>query len=439
MRVLPAHLIIEKVIYGGLRRAMSFSKIKTAVLFARYTDQLSYYDDWQDAFLRSSAYQASTFDLHQRDSHKALKNSIRDFDFIVLLHSTNADTMDYIRPCKKLLLSRRGKLLILPGNEVNLPIVSMEEKIHFMRDIEAEFIGTQLLGEAGAWLYEECAGSRVIPLPHALNTAAFSPTVPHEKRTIDLGVRSHKYLPIIGDNDRNRLFDFFLTRPFDPPLIIDIVTTSRFNRKEWSDYLNHCRGTLANEAGSYYLERNDGTIGAIVYYLIEKRRREGAIVIREDSLLKKCARMIPAPLRDTLKDRFKKAALNMRSNPSGDILNEHNILDNVDFDEIYDLFYKNKARPPVYTKAISSRHFDAIGTKTCQIMYPGRYNDILKENVHYLSLAYDHSNCDDVIEKFRDASYRQEIADRAYDYVMENHTYDHRIETIRKLLEGGGA
>jgi hypothetical protein len=414
---------------------MSFSRIKTAVIYACYTDQLSYYDDWQDAFQHSSAFDSRMYDIRSGESLKALKRSVKDFELIVLLHSTNADTLKYIIPCKGLLQSRKGKLLIFPGNEVNLPIVSMEEKIHFLRDVEADFIATQLLPEAGKWLYAECAKSEVVSIPHALNPAAFKPEIPQEDRKIDIGVRSHSYLPIIGDNDRNRLFHFFTAGSFTPPLTVDIDTTSRFNRKDWGKYLNACRGTLANEAGSYFLQRNDETIRAIVDYLIVQRRKDGAIIIKENSLLKKCARMVPSKLREPLKEKLKKLLMRKGNDDSTDILNEHRLVESVDFDEIHALFYKDRPRPPVYTKAISSRHFDAIGTKTCQIMYPGRYNDILVQNVHYLSLAQDHSNINDILERFRDITFRKEMTDRAYEFIMENHTYSHRMELIGKMLE----
>src|SRR3546814_18773585 len=64
-------------------------------------------------------------------------------------------------------------------------------------------------------------------------------------------------------------------------------------------------------------------------------------------------------------------------------------------------------------KCISSRHFDAIGTATCQILLEGRYNDILTPDVHYIRFASDFSNISEVMGTFRDERRRLEITEAA--------------------------
>jgi spore maturation protein CgeB len=99
------------------------------------------------------------------------------------------------------------------------------------------------------------------------------------------------------------------------------------------------------------------------------------------------------------------------------------------FEEVFQIFfadYKN----PISGKCIASRHFDAIGTKTCQIMFPGRFNDILKADEHYIALNRDFSNINNVLERFLDHSYRQRMVDRAYEYAMDCHTHRHRIDQL---------
>jgi hypothetical protein len=90
--------------------------------------------------------------------------------------------------------------------------------------------------------------------------------------------------------------------------------------------------------------------------------------------------------------------------------------------DIHARFFKNKPRPPVYGKSISSRHFDAIGTKTCQIMFRARFNDILKGDRHYLALDHDFSNLEDVLARFSDPAQRRAIVEEAYAHVMDAHT-----------------
>jgi hypothetical protein len=86
-------------------------------------------------------------------------------------------------------------------------------------------------------------------------------------------------------------------------------------------------------------------------------------------------------------------------------------------------------------KCASSRHFDAIGTETCQILFPGRYNDLLVADEHYLALAPDFSNIDDVLGRFRDESYRVQMVRRTREWALEQHTHRHRV---RALLDAVG-
>ena len=43
------------------------SKIKTLVLFAHYTDKVSYYDDWADAFSDALEFNVSRLNLYDLD------------------------------------------------------------------------------------------------------------------------------------------------------------------------------------------------------------------------------------------------------------------------------------------------------------------------------------------------------------------------------------
>ena len=107
---------------------------------------------------------------------------------------------------------------------------------------------------------------------------------------------------------------------------------------------------------------------------------------------------------------------------------------NTSFEELNEVFFKHEPRAPAYGKAISSRHFDAIGAGTCQIAYRGRFNDIMVADEHYLALERDLSNADDVIAHFKDRGERGRIAGAAYEMVMAGHTYRHRAEAMLACL-----
>ncbi|MGK5090837.1 glycosyltransferase [Deltaproteobacteria bacterium TL4] len=416
---------------------MVVSQIRTLVLYALYTQTLSYYNDWIDAFVQSKQFNTDILNLCNPEDVSKLRKTIKEYEFIVLLHSTNADTLSYLEPLKNVLKDRKAKLLTFVGNEVNLPGVSMKHKIQFIQDINADYIGTQLPLEAGKWLFEACSHSKVIALPHALNPEAFQPVIPQPQRLIDLGVRTYKYSVFLGDNERNQLLNYFSQDQVLPHLKKDFSTNhdQRFNREGWADFLNRCKGTLATEAGSWFLERDDDTVQAIQAYILEKSKKDtSSMVVDDSSFILKMWDYLPQGLKNLIKST-------LLSKTSKSIVRERDVYETttidanaISFEEIYNQFYQDKDTAPVYSKCISSRHFDAIGTKTCQIMFEGKYNGILIPNEHYIALRLDFSNVDEVLEKFMDESYRQKIVDQAYEAIMDQHTYSCRVQSIYQEL-----
>lgn len=75
--------------------------------------------------------------------------------------------------------------------------------------------------------------------------------------------------------------------------------------------------------------------------------------------------------------------------------------------------------------AISPRHFEAVMTKTCQILVEGNYSGVLKANEHYIPLKRDFSNLEEALSKLKDDNYIQAMIDRAYEdiYLSKNYTY----------------
>jgi spore maturation protein CgeB len=266
---------------------------------------------------------------------------------------------------------RRGRLVVFVGNEYNL----MADKIEFIRSTEADYVCSQLPFEAARWLYEGCKRSKILAIPHALNPKLYSPhPCPH--RTIDIGFIGHLYDYFIGDLERTNLIQFFQRNGRGLGMSCDI-RTQRLPREGWAQFLRRCRGILGAESGTYYLDRTGRIIEDVRKYA--------------------------------------------QRNPK------------VSFEEIHGLFFK-KHQCPVSGKAISSRHFEAIGTKTCQILIEGHYNGILVPNQHYISVKKDLSNMSDVVYRFKDENYRNEMTQRAYEYVMDGHTYRHRVDLLLRTI-----
>src|SRR6266481_284475 len=105
------------------------------------------------------------------------------------------------------------------------------------------------------------------------------------------------------------------------------------------------------------------------------------------------------------------------------------------FDEVFERFYKGQTRC-VSGKSISSRHFEPIGTKTCQILLEGYYNGILEPDQHFIAVKPDLSNIDDAIERFCDEGLRRRMVEETYEYAISQHTYAHRVAHLLHLVTG---
>ncbi len=396
------------------------SPIRTVVLTVKYSTRTSYYLDWVEAIERSPLFDVTTFNLFSREQRRAASRALVGAELVVALHACSADTLEYLKPLKSALMSRSGRFLMLVGNEYNLPWVRLGEKREFLREVGADYIGTQLALEAGEWLYAD-TGARVLALPHALNDSVFRPDKPDSLRPIDIGGRSARYPAFIGDDERNQVHDLFSRIGPTIGLRVDIDTGTRLDRGGWARFLNDCRGTIGTEAGSWYLEQDDRTILEIREFLSE---RAGRGAIKADGLLHSLSRRLPYRVKTWLKATLKVSPLRHEAFDEGE----------VSFADIEGRFFAGRPRCPVYSKCISSRHFDAAGTGTCQILVRGRYNDILTADEHYIALDPDLANRGEAIMRFRDPSERQRVAESAYALVKERHTYRDRMAAIHHTV-----
>ncbi len=400
----------------------SESRLRTVLLTLQYSTRSSYYLDWAEAFAASPLFAVTCFNVFNREQRRAALRAIADAELIVALHSCSADTLDYIKPLHRALQQRRGRFLMFVGNEYNLPWARLADKRAFLRDTAADFVATQLPHEAGEWLYAD-TGARVLPLPHALNDAVFRRSRPDAARTVDIGGRSARYPVFVGDDERNRVHDCFATIGPKIGLTVDIDTEDRLDRSGWAAFLDNCRGTIGTEAGTWFLERDDRTALAIRAYIDGKT----GPVIRADGAVHALGRRLPYRVKTSLRALAKVLPI------------RHEAIDRgtVDFAEIEERFFTSRPRCPAYSKCISSRHFDAAGAGTCQILIRGRYNDILTPDEHYIPVDPNLRNADEAVARFRDPAERRRIAEAAYTLAHERHTYRHRIATLHDALTAG--
>lgn len=402
----------------SINRSKPERALRTLMLHARYGTRASYYDDWLDGFRASPHFKTEEINICQPGAAARLARQLPECDLVVLLHSVNADHVFYLEPLAPLLADRRCRLLSFVGNEVNLPGAPLSDKRRVLSAIAPDWIATQLLAEAGQYLWGELA--QVLAVPHALNPQVFRAEVSGPARRLDIGVRSFRYPAVLGDLDRNRMMDWFAENGAAYGLSLEI-SSDRLSRDAWSGYLNQCRGTLATEAGSWYLQRDDALVRAVVAHYA----KDGPMLLSASNIgLRKLAHRLPWRVRDLL----------LRLASGGPLRYEATSLARVPEQEILDRFFGSVSRAPVYGKCISSRHFDAIGAGTVQILLEGRYNDLLTPDEHYLSLKPDFSNVDEVIRRFRDDGERQRIGRLAREHVMEHHTYERRIADLARQI-----
>jgi hypothetical protein len=340
-------------------------------LFGIRNESLSYVLDWREALCETAQLNVEVCNISNLVEYFRCLRAIGHYSLIIILHSATGDNMSILLKTAEWFKKRRGKLIIFIGNEYNL----MADKIKFIRSVEAEYVCSQLPFETACWLYADCPRSKILAIPHALNPTLYSPD-PSSSRKIDIGFIGHLYHTLIGDMERTNLIQFFQRDGKGLGISCDI-RTQRLPREKWAQFLKACRGILGAESGTYYLDRTGQIIEDVKKYV--------------------------------------------KAHPGAS------------FGEVYEIFFKN-CLSPVSGKAISSRHFEPIGTKTCQILIEGGYNGILKADEHYISVEKDLSNIEDVIQRFKDNSYRRSMVERTYEYVMDSHTYRHRVDTLLRAI-----
>jgi hypothetical protein len=341
-----------------------------AHLFSFY-ERLSYVADWRDAFCQSPRLDVEICNINNLVHLARCLLRIRRYDLVVVSHVAIGDDMGIMPRTAAALARRTCPMIAFIGNEYDL----LDEKIAFLQEVGAERVCSQLPLEAAKYLYGGIEAGRILSTPHALNPKAYCPPAA-ECRNVDIGFVGDIYWPFIGDQERSQLIWHFEKSGARYGLRCDIRAgrSDRLPREEWAKFLQHAKAVIGAESGTYYL--ND----------------RGKLLTRA---------------RD----------YNLRENQ------------NATFEEVYERFFAGVARG-VSGKSISSRHFEPIGTKSCQILLEGEYNGVLTAGEHYIPVKRDISNVEEAVREFKDEGRRRTIAEQAYEHVMSSHTYAHRVSSL---------
>lgn len=179
---------------------------------------------------------------------------------------------------------------------------------------------------------------------------------------------------------------------------------------------------MSSEAGSWYLERDDATIRAISDFA--KSLKPRGVTLPSDGIVRRVGHRMPWSIRQAFRRAMTGKFLTLDSA----------LIESLDRKEVQELFFQ-RPKPRYYGKCISSRHFDAIGTGTVQILLEGRYNDCLVANEHFVELKADYSNLHEVLNRISDRTYCEAVTSDALHHTLEFHTYRKRIDLLLKELQ----
>ena len=86
--------------------------------------------------------------------------------------------------------------------------------------------------------------------------------------------------------------------------------------------------------------------------------------------------------------------------------------------------------------AVSPRHFEAVVTKTAQVLVRGHYSGVLVPERHYVPVEPDFSNLDEALEKVQDKAEIARMAERTYEdvYLSGRYTYARLTRLVDDIL-----
>lgn len=380
----PKRILIDTIIRGLFRvpygtqvpkniARFDYNNLLSRALQSHY-DKLSYTQDWLDAIKENTSISADICNINNLIDFGVKLKRLRDYDLIVILHSALGDDCRLLDFASSYFDRRKCPLVAFIGNEYDL----LPEKKRLLASLSTNYICTQLPLTVGTWLYEDVTSARVIEMPHALNQNKYFDQ--KLERTNVLGFIGSLHPLWIGDNDRSCLIrranelmlELNLRGLIDP-------TGRNLPSSQWATFLNESIGTIGAESGTYYLDKS------------------GQLLMTAKEI--------------------------MKSHPS------------MDFNELYGRVFESTSLEVRSAKCVSSRHFEPIGTRTCQLLLEGDYNNILMPDIHYIKIKRDMSNLQDAIFSLLDSDERMHIVDSAYHYVIANHTYSKRLEYLIDVVE----
>lgn len=347
-------------------------RLRVLLLFATSanTSTFSYHQAWPRQFQASAAFDCTPVNVGDQGWAARLRAlatiSTWRGDLVVILHSVFSNACLLAGHLFDAVQRRREPKAYFIGNEYKL----MPEKMTFCEQLPVRLLVSQSSSPAVHQLYRDRLHCDVMGLPNTgYDPGLFAPVTPDRDRPIDLGYRADDVPPYLGHNERRMIANYFSEHAADYGLRVDISLdpADRFSETDWAAFLNRCRGQLGTEAGGDYFTLDD------------ERPQHAAAVLR--------AR--PAATSDEVR-----------------------------------VAMQNLPARGIPLRILSGRNVEAAGTRTAQLLFEGVYDGYFQPDIHYIPLKKDFSNADEAVAKFTDDAVRRGIADRAYDLIRAEFTYE---------------
>ena len=380
---------------------------------ARYDYQMSYLDNWRDAWC-SAADKYKVFNIANNQGLMEYQKESANFDLIVVLHSVSSDSNLWLQKLNQVQVTTRPPMIMFVGNEFSSPFLSTEKRLDLISQISPEFIASQLPVDSAKWLYER-VGSKVTAAPPGM--PLLETKTRSTSRDIDLGFRGFRYPWYLMDNERNNVVDQVVDIFKNQNLVVDASHEKRLNSSEWFDFLSRSRFTVSSEAGAKYIFRDDQIWNPVKEYFTTEKKFSA---LDNDVSGMNLLRRLPSPLKSMLKKFLSNFGLNQGSLYKPDSKELEKLMSLVELKK-----YESRNG-----KCISSRHFDAIAAGAWQILAPGKYNELLIPITHFT--PWEDTN--DFRSLIENEVSRESLSIQAFDDLSQNHSYGKRVNTVLREI-----
>ncbi len=324
------------------------------------------------AFRKCSRHDVRTFNPRGLTHSSFL--DLDEFDVLVIHYSLVIISDHYLAPAFREQIRRfRGLKVQLIQDEYRW----VEEMTGMMRDLGIQVLWTLLPPAEIPKVY----GARRLPGVRTIHTlGGYVPEVPQalipppiESRPIDIGYRGRTLPYWLGRLAQEKVWiaQGVLERAERYGLRCDIRwrEEDRIYGRSWNRFLSSCKATLGTESGASITDFDGSVERRTLAYLAEHPEADFWAV----------SRAVLEPFEGNVK-----------------------------------------------LQVVSPRVFEAAAMRTALILFPGEYSGVVQPWVHYIPLAKDFSNMEEVVRSLRDAPFLRSLTEQTYTDLVASGRYSHR-------------